>query len=98
MVVGLFATAAGAAPPGPVAAPAGVQPVETPSPTVTAPAATVPASEPGAPAVGPQIDRRTGGSDPAPGRGKPAWAWWALGAVGLLLAVGALRLWRSMAE
>jgi len=71
------------------------QPVESPSPSDATPGPTAPAASP---AQAPEVDQRTGGSEPAPGRGKPGWAWWALATVGIILVVGVLRLWRSAAD
>ena len=71
------------------------QPVESPSPSDATPGPTAPAAPP---AQAPEVDQRTGGSEPAPGRGKPGWAWWALATVGIILVVGVLRLWRSAAD
>jgi hypothetical protein len=71
------------------------QPVESPSPTDATPGPTVPAAPP---AEAPEVNQRTGGSEPAPGRGKPGWVWWALATVGIILVVGVLRLWRSAAD
>jgi hypothetical protein len=71
------------------------QPVESTSPAATTAAPTMPD---GQPAVRPDVDQRTGGSAPAPGRGRPGWVWWALAAVGIILVVGVLRLWRSAAD
>jgi hypothetical protein len=77
------------------------QPVEsaTPAAPTTAPvdpAGSAPADE--GPATRPDIDRRMGGSEPEPGRGKPGWVWWAFAAVGIILVVGVLRLWRATAD
>jgi hypothetical protein len=71
------------------------QPVESPSPADTTLGPTAPAAPP---AEAPEVNQRTGGSQPAPGRGKPGWVWWALATVGIILVVGVLRLWRSAAD
>jgi hypothetical protein len=47
------------------------------------------------PPAGPD-DSRRGGTEPGPAPGKPGWVWWVAVAFLAVVAVGSVRLWRSM--